>query len=234
MPLAVDRWLCVQLAALWGRSPTFDLLINEGVSIGVIGGLWYGAALFSLWMDRAQPRSPRTRRRTLTIALGSLTAAALTFAAAQVVMWAPPSAHPTLAGVYPEGLPVSLEANSFPSQGTALYAVVAAGIYSRRKAVGAALWLGVGVLIALPRLYLGTHYLTDVAAGLTLGLLSYRVATLLEPALLARVETVFDGQEGSWARTLAEWAVFLWMLEVASEFSHVIRVKEILASSLID
>lgn len=231
-PLAVDQWLCAQLAALWGRSPTFDYLVTEGVSIGVVGGLWYGAALFSLWIDGTQPGFHLARRRTLTIAVGSIVAAAVTAAAAQVVGWVPPSAHPALAGLYAESAPVSLEANSFPSQGTALYAVVAAGIYSLRRPVGLALWFGVAAFIALPRLYLGSHYLTDVAAGLTLGLLAYWAATRFESGLFARVESLFDREQSSWVRTLAEWAVFFWMLEVATEFSHAIRLKEIVMSSL--
>lgn len=233
MPLPVDQWLCAHLAALWGRAPAIDFMVKEGVSIGIIGGLWYGAALFAMWSEGAQQGCAQLRRRTLTIAFASVLVAALTIVASHLVSWAPPSAHPALAALYDERVPVSLEANSFPSQGTALYAVVAAGVHSLRRAAGCTLWLGVAMLVALPRLYLGSHYLTDVVAGLILGLLAYWVAKLVEVGPVARVETIFGSRCGSLKRTLAESAVFLWILEVATEFSHVIRIKDVLMSSLL-
>ena len=83
-----------------------------------------------------QPGQQEVCRRTLTIVLGSLVAALLTVGAARAVSWPPPSAHPELAGLYPEDFPVNLNATSFPSQSTALYAAVAAGIYSLRRTLG--------------------------------------------------------------------------------------------------
>lgn len=230
MPLPFDMWFIAHLAILWGHSPLVDLVVQQSVAYGMLGGLWYAGALFLFWVQGAQSGEQEVRRRTLTIALGSLVAALLTVVAAHAVSWAPPSTHPQLAGLYPEDFPVNLNANSFPSQSTALYAAVAAGIYSLRRALGMWAWLGVGVLVALPRMYLGGHYLTDVLAGLVAGLGGYWMAVLLGARAVSWCQTAFEYQWGHWQRTLAECAVFLWILQVATEFRHVVWITDVLAS----
>jgi len=166
----------------------------------------------------------------LTIALGSLVAALLTVLAAYAVSWAPPSAHPELAAFYPEDFPVNLNVTSFPSQSTALYAALAAGIYSLRWTAGIWAWIGVGMLVALPRMYLGGHYLTDIFVGLLAGLGGYLVAILLEARAVSWCEAAFEYRWDHWQRTLAEGALFLWMLQVATEFRHVVWIVHVIAS----
>lgn len=229
-PPRFDLWLVAHLAMLTGRSRTFDLLVRQGVESGLLGGLWYAAALFVFWIQSGQPDQREVRRRTLTIALGSLVAALLTVLAARAVSWAPPSAHPVLAVLYPEDFPVNLIANSFPSRSTALYASVAAGIYSLRRTRGIWAWIGVGVVVALPRVYLGGHHLTDVLAGLVAGLGGYWVAILLETTMVSRCETAFEYPWDHWQRTLAECVIFLWIEEVAMEFHLVVWITDALAS----
>ena len=230
MPPVFDVWFIAHVAMLWGRSPTFDLMVQQSVAYGVLGGLWYAGVLFLFWVQGAQPGQQEVRRRTLTIAFGSFVAALLTVVAARAVSWAPPSAHPELAGLYPEDFPVNLNATSFPSQSTALYAVVASGIYSVRRRLGTWAWAFVGVLVALPRMYLGGHYFIDVLAGFVAGLSGYWVAILLETRAVSWWKTAFEYQWGHWQRTLAECAVFLWILQVATEFRHVVWIADVLAS----
>ncbi len=224
-----DVWLVSHLAMLWGRSPTFDVVVQQSVAYGVLGGVWYAGALFLFWVRGAEPGHRDVRRRTLTIALGTLVAVLLMILAVPAVSWAPPSAHPELAGLYPENLPVNLNASSFPSQSTALYAAVAAGIYSLRRTLGIWAWIGVGVLVALPRVYLGGHHVTDVLAGLVAGLGGYWVAILLEAKVVSRCESVFEYQWDYWQRTLAECAMFLWILQVAMGFRHAVWITDALA-----
>jgi membrane-associated phospholipid phosphatase len=222
-------WLIAHFAMLWGRFPIVDLVVQQSVAYGVLGGLWYAGMLFLFWMQGAQPGRQEVRRRTLMIAFGSLVAALLTVIAARAVLWAPPSAHPELAGLYPENFPLNLNATSFPSQSTALYAAVTAGIYSLRGTLGMWAWMGVGMFVALPRMYLGGHYLTDILAGLVAGLGGYWVATLLEARAMGWCQTAFEYQWGHWQRTLAECAVFLWLLQVATEFRHAVWITNVLA-----
>lgn len=63
---------------------------------------------------------------------------------------------------------------------------------------------------------------------ITLG--GYWVAILLEARVLSWCETAFEFQWGHWKRTVAEGAVFLWILEVATEFQHVVWITGVLAS----
>lgn len=230
MPPPFDVWLNAHLAILWGRSPIFDRLVWQSVSYGLLGGLWYAGVLFLFWVQGAQPGQQEVRRRILTIAFASLVAALLAVVANQAVSWPPPSTHPEIAGLYPEDFTANLNASSFPSHSTALYAALAAGIYSLRRSLGLWAWMGVGVLIALPRMYLGGHYLTEVLAGLAAGLGGYWVAILLQSKVLPWCEAAFEFQWGHWQRTMAEGAVFLWILQVATEFQLAGWIPGVLAS----
>jgi membrane-associated phospholipid phosphatase len=223
-PPRFDVWLITQLARLLGRHPVLDLLVQRGIEHHVLGGLWYAAALFLLWTMGARSGEPHTRRRILTILLGSTLAGALTLLAAAVICWPPPANYPPLAHFYPDYLDPNPNTNCFPSQSTAVYAAVAAGIYSLRKRLGALLWLGIALLVALPRMYVGGHYLSDVLVGLLLGLAGYGfAAAVLEDRLVPALEKAADRL--GWFRVLGEFVVFLWILEVAVEFDDVLWVK---------
>jgi hypothetical protein len=94
---------------------------------------------------------------------------------------------------------------------------VAAGIYSLHRFAGILLWLGLPLLVALPRMYVGGHYLTDVMAGLLLGMAGYMVSRyLLEPRLGERLQRFMD-RPGA-VRVLTEMVVFAWILQIAVGF----------------
>jgi membrane-associated phospholipid phosphatase len=229
-PPQFDLWLVAYIATLWDRSTTLDLVFEQSVAYGIFGGLWYSAAIFALWIQGALPGQRDVRRRILTISLGSLVAAALTVILTHAVSWPPPSAHPDLASNYLEDFTVNLNATSFPSQSTAVYAAVAAGIYSLRKILGVCVWIGVAMLVALPRIYLGGHYFTDILAGLVVGITGYFIATRLEATVVSRCETAFEYHWSQWQRFLAEGLFFLWILQVANGFSHVVLIAPVITS----
>ena len=56
------------------------------------------------------------------------------------------------------------------------------------------MWVGTGVrvLVALPRMYLGEHYRTDVLIGLVAGPGGYWVMILLDASAVSWCETVFE------------------------------------------
>jgi hypothetical protein len=129
--------------------------------------------------------------------------------------------------LYPRYLADNPNVNSFPSQSTALYAVVAAGIYSLRKDVGLALWLAVGFLVALSRMYVGGHYISDVLVGLLSGLGGYLCARrFLESRLGVLADRVF--RKSGWQQVLGQALVFAWILQVAVEFRDAVWVKDFL------
>ena len=214
-----DLGLVARLAQTLGRWPAFDIFVQDAGSNGIFGGIWYGAAVFILWVRGAQPGHETLRHRTLILAFGSLAATALTFLAARMVSWPPPSTHPELAALYPLDFPANLNPSSFPSQSTALYVAVSAGLYAIAKPLGTLAWIAVGPLVALPRMYLGGHYLTDVVAGLLLGIGGYWIAVQLLQPVARWCAPLFDRPGDDWRRILVEAAVFLWILQVATEFS---------------
>jgi hypothetical protein len=69
-------------------------------------------------------------------------------------------------------------------------------------------------------------YLTDVLAGIVCGLDGYCVAVHLEASTVSRCETAFECHLGYWQQTLTAGAIFLWILQVATELRHVVWITE--------
>jgi len=223
-PTNFDIWLTAGLAELLGRYPLFDLGVESAIRHNVLGGFWFATSVFVFWMQGAKPGQQEVRRRIFTIIFGSVLGILLTIPAGTAVSWPPPSRYPGLAHLYPRYLAPNLNNNSFPSQSTALYAAVTAGIYTLNKKVGSILWVCVGTLVALPRIYVGGHYPSDVLAGLILGLAGYVSAQyLLEPRLVSNIEQVFEKRNH--LRIVRNVVVFVWILQVAVEFRDIIWLK---------
>ena len=226
-PTWFDLWLTAHLAGFLGRHPLFDLGVQGAINHHVLGGFWYAGAFFVLWLRGSQEGNEATRRRMLTILLGSLIAILLMLVAQALVVWPPPIYHPSLSSLYPRYIFTNPEGSSFPSQSVTVYGSLAAGIYSLHKAAGWFLWMGVVLLVGLPRIYVGGHYPTDVLAGIILGLAGYASARyLLEAWLVPRLEQVFTGRR--WLRLLGEVIVFVWILQVAVGFRDVVWIRNCL------
>ncbi len=230
MPLTSTKfnmWFIRQLARFLGRYPLFDLGVESAIRHHVLGGFWFAACVFVFWMKGARPGQQKVRQRVLTILFGSSLAIVLTLPAAEVVSWLPPSRYPRVAHFYPYYLLPNIKDNSFPSQSTALYAAVAAGIFSLHKVVSSALWVGVGLIVGLPRLYVGGHYPSDVFVGSILGVLGYFCArTFLEPSLSPYLARLFE--QKTWQRVMGELIVFVWILQTGVEFREVVWIENIL------
>jgi undecaprenyl-diphosphatase len=69
------------------------------------------------------------------------------------------------------------EWNSFPSDHAALFFSLAAGIFMLSRRVGTLVFLYVLFMIALPRIYLGLHYATDIIVGAAIGIGSVWLCT---------------------------------------------------------
>jgi membrane-associated phospholipid phosphatase len=221
-PTRFDLWVMSHVASTLGKKPAFDQLVLDSIHSEILGGLSFAAVLFVLWV-RAQGDEPATRRRIVTIFIGSLLSVLLTLAAASVTSWPPPANHPQLAHLYPEYLS-NANTNSFPSQSTALYSAIAAGVWSISRPIGALLWFAVLACIALPRVYVGGHYPTDIVIGLALGIVGYWLAKPLEP-LLPRLPVKALGRRAiAWIINLA---MFAWILQVALEFGTVGWVRSV-------
>jgi membrane-associated phospholipid phosphatase len=226
-PTRLDIWFITKLATFLGRYPLFDLGVESAIRHNVFGGMCFAACIFIFWMQGARPGGQRIRQRVLTILFGTLLAIVLSLLSGELASWLPPSRNPRLAHFYPPYLMENINSNSFPSESTAVYAAVAAGIFSLHKLVGSALWVGVGLIVGLPRLYLGGHYPSDVLVGSILGLLAYFCArTFLEPSLSPYLERLFE--QNTWPRAVGELIVFVWILQTGVGFREVAWVKNIL------
>jgi membrane-associated phospholipid phosphatase len=222
-PTRFDIWTITKLAKFLGRYPLLDLSVQSAIRHHVLGGLWFAGCLFVFWMQSARPGGQKARERVLTILLGSSVAIALALLAGDLVSWLPPSRSPILAHYYPEYLMENINQNSFPSESTALYAAVAAGIFSLNRVVGSALWVGVALLVSLPRIYVGGHYPSDIFAGVVLGVLGYVAArTLFEPFFCSYLGRLFE--RNSWPQVLGEFVVFVWILQIADEFREFVWI----------
>lgn len=216
-PTSVDFWIAFKLAGLLGGHPLFDRCVESGIHHNVLGGVWYAAALFILWSRAVRPGGEFARRRILTTLAGTLIAILFTLLAGALISWPPPYHHPHLYPIYSQYFEYNPNTNSFPSQSTTVYTCIAAGLYSLNRPAGMLLWGALALLVALPRMYVGGHYLSDVIAGLILGLAGYIIARRgLEQPLVSRVECLMEGS--ATFRTAAEIVVFVWILQVAVGF----------------
>lgn len=223
-PTKLDIAFSVALARLLTRHPLFDRAVDSAIHHNILGGFWFAASVFMLWIEGARPGGQKIRQRILTILLGSLLAVAFCLIAERLLSWLPPSRYPGLDSYYPAYLTQNVNENSFPSDSTALYSSVAAGILSLNRALGAALLVGVVGLVSLPRLYVGGHYLTDVVAGFLIGPIAYLLARLVfEPSLGPYLERLFE--RPSWLRVLVELVVFTWISQLAVEFHEAVWIK---------
>jgi undecaprenyl-diphosphatase len=92
--------------------------------------------------------------------------------------------------------------------------IVAIGLLSLHRKIGAILIAFVFVAISLPRIYVGGHYPIDVAASAILAVACYSVVRAL--SLVARVQAIL-----SWAASRGLWsecAIFLWSFELGDGF----------------
>jgi membrane-associated phospholipid phosphatase len=226
-PTEFDLWLAGRLAAFAAAHRQFSLAIESGIRHTVLGGLWFGATLFVVWVQAGRTGQRERRLRVLSILVGSVLAILLTLAAGALISWPPPIRLPTLQELYPPAMQTNPNTNCFPSQSTAAYGAIAAGIYSLHKTWGWLLWALVVVCVALPRMYVGGHYLTDVLVGAALGLIGCAAARyLLEARFISPVERLLG--ERSLPRLLLELLIFVWIVQVTVEFREVTWAQTVL------
>jgi undecaprenyl-diphosphatase len=223
-PPCFDVWLVTEFAKLLGRCPVCDRGVQSAIAHNVLGGLIYAVILFVVWTEGAIQGKAETRQRVLTILVATAFTIVLAIISGKLITWPPPARQAALAGLYANYIEQNPNTNSFPSHSTAVYSVVAAGIYSLHKRLGCTLWIGVVVLVALPRIYVGGHFPTDVLVGVMLGITAYTVTRgLFETRYITRIEEI--SKRRAWSRVLYEVLVFCWILQVAVEFRELLWVK---------
>jgi membrane-associated phospholipid phosphatase len=222
-PPAYDVEVASYLGRFLGRHPLFDLFVQSGIGHNVLGGVWYATTLFYFWVKAAGGGDSRMRTKMLVIFAGILVAIGLAVPAGALLSWPPPS-RLLLGHTFPDYLAANLNSNSFPSYSTAVYTALALGVVYLSRLTGALLLGGIPVVIALPRMYIGGHYLSDVLAGCVVGVVGFVAArTLLESSVIRRLDPVFD--RGGWSRVAGEVLVFVAIWQLAVEFNELIWLK---------
>jgi membrane-associated phospholipid phosphatase len=230
-PTGPDLWLARESAGLLRVSIPFDNAVDGAIHQDILGGFWFGAALFVCWIQSARKCQTEVQTRIMTILSGTVIVILLTLVAGVAFSWPPPCNNPDLEKLFAGYFEQNPNINSFPSQSTALYAVVAAGVYSIKKVWGWVLWIMVALFVALPRMYVGGHYLTDVFSGLILAVLGYAIARyLLEPHLILKAQAFFEQTLA--LQNLREFLIFVWIFQVAVEFRQVVWIMSVLGSTL--
>lgn len=205
----------------------FDRGVQSAGVHHVLGGFWYALVVYLLWLHGTAQSDGKIRLRMLATMIGSIVAVLLIFPASATIQWAPPILDPTLSHLYPSYIYSDSDPNSFPSRGATLYAAVTAGVFSLDRVRGSLLWLGIVFLVGLPRIYVGGHYPTDIVAGIVLGLAGYGFSHyILESRVLARIVPAIRSIR--WLEGLLEVLVFVWILQIATEFRDVIWIRNIL------
>jgi membrane-associated phospholipid phosphatase len=223
-PSRFDVWFVTELAQFLGRSALCDRAVQSAIAHNVLGGLAYAVTLFVFWIEGAIREEGETRQRILTILVATGLAILLATIAGELISWLPPARQPALEGLYASYIEPNPNTNCFPSQSTAVYSAVAAGIYSLHKRLGWILWIGVVVLVGLPRIYVGGHFPTDILVGLILGMAAYAVVRHgFETRHIIRMESFF--RHRTRVRVLYEALVFCWILEMAVEFRDMLWIK---------
>lgn len=224
-PSALDMSLAEILIEFLGQHQLFTTIVQSAIRHNVLGGIWFALAIFVLWLEALGNGTLALRRRVISTIVGSGLAILLTLPAAALVSWPPPNRHPEFRTRYPLFLDRNPNQNSFPSQSTAVFTAIAVGVLSIRRRLGWLLLLVAAFGVGFPRIYVGGHYLSDVLAGLILGLLGCFLAIrFAEPRLLSQVDIWLDA--GPRRRLARDVFVFLWIVQVAVGFREVVWLRD--------
>ena len=114
--------------------------------------------------------------------------------------------------------------SSFPSDTAALFFALSFGLYRLSRPVGTVAMLWAAFWVCLPRLYLGIHYPSDLAAGGAIGIATVwatgKAMQARGAALGRRLTGWIDGVERRWPQAFYA-AAFVFSFEIAMIFNDV-------------
>ncbi len=155
------------------RSLSTNHLLKGGVLVALLWWAWFECESWDPGI--ARDHRAKTRAITMTTMFSCAVAETVARILSLTLPFRPrpiyePSIHFTLPyGLDPSVIGLSME-SSFPSDHAVLFFSLSANLYLISRRVG---WLSFGytiLLIALPRIYLGFHYFSDIIGGAAIGI----------------------------------------------------------------
>ncbi len=190
----VDRELAVAINSYVGQSQFFDAVvaylsnahfIKMGPLLALVVALWF-------W----HTSNPQRQAQILSGLAGVIVALAGAIVLQRTLPMSERPLHAIPELVLPPGLERSTlrGESSFPSDTTTLSIAVATVIFLQNRTLGALAFLWAIFVVIFPRVYLGLHYVSDVAGGAVLAVLSVCLTTAL---LGSRMSVVADAMRSS-------------------------------------
>ena len=165
-----DRYLLLWINSPAGQNGVVDKFMYDLADSDLVKGGIFLAFYWGLWFDR-----DGSQRRDVVVALAAAIITAILSRGLQVGLpfHLRPLHTPGIGVHVPVGVdPAILNTfSSFPSDHAMLFFALSVPIWWRSRWLGAAAMLWTVLLIALPRVYLGYHFPSDVIAGAVLGVI---------------------------------------------------------------
>jgi undecaprenyl-diphosphatase len=187
-PASLDLVVSHAVARLNGHWPLFDAFVLALSANALLKGGVTCALLWWAWCARERQGNQHDRQLILAVLASCGLGEVIARLMSKGLPFRPrPLLNPDLPFQLPGGKTVEMlgitHESSFPSDHGVLFFALATGIWlvSRRAGVMAFAWAL--VMIALPRLYLGLHYASDLLAGAAIGIMVALVGGRLLPRL---------------------------------------------------
>jgi undecaprenyl-diphosphatase len=207
---------------LVGKWPNFDRAVQFAVGNDLFQGTLAAAVIWWLWF---RPGSEASVRRTRDHLIATLCASVPAIIAGRALALSLPFRirprwEPTLGYVIPfEPDPNAyMDWSSFPSDHAILFTTLAAGICFVSVRAGALVFICYLLFGALPLMYIGGHYPTDIICGAAIGVL---IAWLMN---LRAIRQALSVAAQKWERASQGtffMALFLLTFQIASTFVSV-------------
>jgi undecaprenyl-diphosphatase len=166
---SLDLEILRSLNVVARNSWAFDRAVSALADNTLLKG---GVEMTLIWWAWFRTRGIRNREHVIATVVGSVVALAVSRLLVAVLPFRVRPLHDSALGfVSPYGVDDSVlaKASSFPSDHAVLFFALATGLFFVSRRAGVLAVLHTLAMIALPRMYLGLHYFSDIGAGGAVG-----------------------------------------------------------------